>query len=441
MILMSNRKLKRIFIIFIYFLISITFYNIIFEYLTNYNYLLKKIKSKNLKSIQLLTGRFHFVNWKLEHDLGEVPFEKCAEKRCFAFRSILQSPSAKADGIMVHGPNLWYMPSRTRYKRDPKQLWLYYTLESQGRTHCSSHYESTELDDWFNITATFKSDSDLVADYKEFRNLNDIESNDKYIGQFKLLNDPIGSINDLSHKNEQVTVGWYVSHCGTQSRREEYVKEMQKHIKVDIYGNCGTKIDPCNNLKDSKLKEECFYQVINSYKFYLSFENALCQDYVSEKYWQFYDSNKLFKINTLPIVRGAQSAYYRDRSPPHSFIDAQQFKSAKDLSLYLNYLNRNKTAYMEYFKWKIDYYNQLMSRLNNNNITIVQDDWNMSTEYHLREPFCKLCALLHDETYLNSKKNKIWKLSEWFAKKTNCWDQEEPNYIFDKFIKFVGFCI
>jgi hypothetical protein len=60
--------------------------------------------------------------------------------------------------------------------------------------------------------------------------------------------------------------------------------------------------------------------------------------------------------------------------------------------------------------------------------------------YHLREPFCKLCSLLHNETYLNSNTNRVWKLSEWFSKKSDCWDQPESNP-FDKLLKFIGFCI
>ena len=91
------------------------------------------------------------------------------------------------------------MPDRKTYKRNRKQLWLYYNLESQGRTHCSSFYDMTELDDWFNITATFKTDSDLVADYKEFRNFRDIFTNKKYTDAFneiyvKSKGDPVRTI-------------------------------------------------------------------------------------------------------------------------------------------------------------------------------------------------------------------------------------------------------
>ncbi len=35
-------------------------------------------------------------------------------------------------------------------------------------------------------------------------------------------------------------VAWVVSHCSTFSKREEYVYELQKHIDVDVFGNCGS---------------------------------------------------------------------------------------------------------------------------------------------------------------------------------------------------------
>ena len=50
--------------------------------------LIDDLKAKNLKSVQLITGRFDWANWGLK-ELGQTPFEECPENRCFAFRSFL----------------------------------------------------------------------------------------------------------------------------------------------------------------------------------------------------------------------------------------------------------------------------------------------------------------------------------------------------------------
>ena len=55
------------------------------------------------------------------------------------------------------------------------------------------------------------------------------------------------------------------------------VKELQKPINVDVYGDCGTMT--CSR----KIEGDCREMAAKNYKFYLSLENSLCQDYVTEK--------------------------------------------------------------------------------------------------------------------------------------------------------------
>ena len=35
-----------------------------------------------------------------------------------------------------------------------------------------------------------------------------------------------------------------------------------------------------------KKEDECWRKIARKYKFYLSFENSNCVDYISEKFWQ-----------------------------------------------------------------------------------------------------------------------------------------------------------
>ena len=281
---MSNRKIFRIYVYLILFSVTTLFLRYSYDQYLNFNNIIHELRKKNLKSVHLLTGRFDFWNWQIK-TLGEDPFKNCPETRCYAFESIpfIHIPYEQADGVMVHGPNLWYMPNRKSFKRNPKQLWLLYTMESQGLTWCSSHFKLTDLDDWFNITATFKQDSSLPLDYKQFRTWNDVLYDLDYAREFSKTilskyDDPTTAITDLSVKKKRPFIIWYVSHCETYSRREEYVKELLKYIDVDIYGDCvnyfpKSKRDPCNGIKDIP----CTTRLMNQYKFYLAFENCLCK--------------------------------------------------------------------------------------------------------------------------------------------------------------------
>ena len=93
-------------------------------------------------------------------------------------------------------------------------------------------------------------------------------------------------------------------------------------------------------------EDECWSNVINKrYKFYLSFENSICTDYVTEKFW-----NPMNMSSIVPVVLGG--ANYTAIAPTHSYIDAQTFGTPQKLAEYLHYLNGNSTEYMRYLLWK-----------------------------------------------------------------------------------------
>ena len=133
-------------------------------------------------------------------------------------------------------------------------------------------------------------------------------------------------------------VAWFVSNCRTSSRRETYARVLGEHIDVHKHG-CGGKYN-CPKSKASA----CDRRLNDDYKFYLSFENSLCRDYVTEKLW------RILQINVVPIVLG--SANYSEILPPHSYIDVLDFASPRHLADYLKVLNANDTLYNEYFRWR-----------------------------------------------------------------------------------------
>ncbi len=112
-----------------------------------------------------------------------------------------------------------------------------------------------------------------------------------------------------------------ISHCTTDGRREKYISQLRKHIKVDVFGWCN-KGEPqlqCDTDELLSSTPECYNMLESNYKFYLSFENSICPDYVTEKF---------FKIMSLrdigPIVYGG--ANYAELALEHSYIDALSFE-------------------------------------------------------------------------------------------------------------------
>ncbi len=163
-------------------------------------------------------------------------------------------------------------------------------------------------------------------------------------------------------KTNSKLVAWMVSNCHSNSDRESYAAELAKHVSVDVYGKCGTEQCALQN------NTECMIMLEENYKFYLGFENSVCNDYVTEKFW------KVLRFSLIPVVLGG--ANYSRIAPAKSYIDVRDFESVEKLADYLKYLDANVTAYAEYFEWKRFF------RL---------------TDYS-KKAFCQLCQALHQDS-------------------------------------------
>lgn len=125
----------------------------------------------------------------------------------------------------------------------------------------------------------------------------------------------------------------------TYCSRTDSTLVFRRYFPVDIYGRCGRKKCKRRNCRE-QLREE-------KYKFYLSFENSNCQDYITEKF--FWNA---FGYSMLPIVMGARRRDYAKVAPPHSYIHVDDFAGPRELAQYLHRLSNNDTEYDAYFQWK-----------------------------------------------------------------------------------------
>ncbi|XP_059162579.1 glycoprotein 3-alpha-L-fucosyltransferase A-like [Physella acuta] len=189
-------------------------------------------------------------------------------------------------------------------------------------------------------------------------------------------------------RNKTRSVMWLSGHCLVESKRYEYIKEMKKYIDVDVRGACGKYCDE---------EPPCMESLTPTYKFYLSFENSLCQDYVTEKFF------KLFRKGThvVPVVRGKVD--YEKYFPENTFINAANFRTAKDLALFLLKLGSDIESYSKYLE-HIDLYRE--------------------TDDYFKSAGCTLCKAL------NTKKiePKVYNVREWFVGGSQC--DQDPKDIY-----------
>ncbi|KAK8732032.1 hypothetical protein OTU49_007147 [Cherax quadricarinatus] len=292
---------------------------------------------------------------------GREPFLRagCRVNTCMTTSNRSRFPIKEIDALM------WHFRSNDRSlpnTRSPHTRYVFWMMESASYLYGNLQiYKNV-----FNWTFTYRLDSDFPNPYGQvFRRQKPL---------------PVQQRNYAANKTK--LVAWFVSNCMTQSGRETLAKNLRKFIEVDQYGACG--LLRC----DRQHEEVCLEMLNKKYKFYLAFENSLCRDYVTEKFF-----NKL-SLDVVPVVYGG--ANYSQHAPPHSYIDALSFPTAKALADYLIYLNKNDTAYNEYFRWKR--FHQLIH------------GWAT-----VSRPFCDLCERLHTDT-----STSVYDLQRWFADESRC---------------------
>ena len=207
-----------------------------------------------------------------------------------------------------------------------------------------------------NRTLTLREDSDIVARHglvqRRLSPMSDEQMKNVYS---QVPRRPASHFLKEYHPTKKQSalpapVVWFVSHCNDFNGRFKYVNWLRKFIKVDIYGECGTK--SCGFSRNmghsySLHRDPCFDIVNRNYRFYISFENAICKDYVTEKIF-----NSL-QLNTIPLILGG--ANYTKILPPNSFINVGDFDNPENLAEFLYDLLRNETRYLSYFEWRPHY--------------------------------------------------------------------------------------
>lgn len=154
---------------------------------------------------------------------------------------------------------------------------------------------------------------------------------------------------------------------------------MKKTVPVDIFGSCGDK--QCL----PKMSPQCLSQLAKEYRFILAFENSICRDYVTEKYFS------ALEYDIIPIVLGG--ANYAKIAPPNSYIDSLSFTSPRKLGYFLLYLAKHPEKYNTFFNWR-KYYG-----------------------FEYEHYACQICRKLHDTRL----EKRVWSdIYSWWFQEANC---------------------
>lgn len=249
---------------------------------------------KGLKFILLWTPKDFAPFYNFGEGQRAFINNNCSIINCYVTddKYFFEGDVTKFDAIAFNGRNFktlskYHIPK----KRSPHQKYIYFNTES------SDYYPvcSDMFDGFFNWTATYKLNSDILFTYVQIRN-----RSGEIVGPKRNME----WVKNLSFKsdfsivqNKSKAAAWLVSNCNSRSKRGDVVTHIQKYLQnygltIDIYGYCGS----YKCLDDDK--ESCATMLGRKYYFYLSLENSFAEDYVTEKLLT------ALKHNMIPIVYG-----------------------------------------------------------------------------------------------------------------------------------------
>lgn len=266
-------------------------------------------------------------------------------------RSKIEDDATRAVVIHFNEINPSTMP--TPAQRKPGQMHIFWTMESppslkvlRGRT---LEYEDRY---GFNATMSHRRDSDFLTPYGHPW---------QSVQYFRTARHP--DLNEIMKSKSKLALA-LISNCGGSARLKLVKDIINTGFKLEAYGACFPGRGGFPRGGD-------FEQRVRSYKFFFAFENSLhCRDYITEKFFR----NGL-RGDAVPVVWGAAKADYVAIAPPHSFVHVEDFPTVQALVDYLNYLDKNDTAYREYFRWH---------------------EMGDASEAKLRtDGFCEICRALH----------------------------------------------
>jgi len=293
---------------------------------------------------------------------GDDGLQTCGEYQCYFTndRSYRHHPMLKT--MFFYGTD--FKPYDVPLPRKSGEDWALFHEESPKNNPIFSHKDMMSN---FNHTSTFRKHSDFPL-------------TTQYLESLEMITNPNFLI-PLNVKNRMIDEGlapvaYVQSGCDTPSMRDEWVAEFMKHVKVDAYGDCLNNKPLTDDIRGSEQMEHKEYvNLLAKYKFIISIENAICDDYVTEKLW------RTLKVGAVPIYLGAKNIeqYLPNKK---SAVLVKDFNSVEDVANHIKMLHRDESQYKSYLSHKLAHNRNTETLVTNQLLRdmVHQRQWGVTSE-------------------------------------------------------------
>ncbi|XP_023060713.1 alpha-(1,3)-fucosyltransferase 11 isoform X1 [Piliocolobus tephrosceles] len=267
------------------------------------------------------------------HFPGDSERIECTRGACLASRNRRALRDSRTRALLFYGTD--FRASAAPLPRLAHQSWALLHEESPLNNFLLSHGPGIRL---FNLTSTFSRHSDYPLSLQ-------------WLPGTAYLRRPVPPLRERAEwrRRGYAPLLYLQSHCDVPADRDRYVRELMRHIPVDSYGKCLQNRElPTARLQDTATattEDPELLAFLSRYKFHLALENAICNDYMTEKLW------RPMHLGAVPVYRGSPSV--RDWMPNnHSVILIDDFESPQKLAEFIDFLDKNDEEYMKYLAYK-----------------------------------------------------------------------------------------
>lgn len=236
---------------------------------------------------------------------------------------------------------------RFGYGRCAENLWppkidesqIYASASGEARSGSGYRYYNSEARLQEDVFVGFDERDDVAYSFSEFSSLKSLTHRTRVSHVAEQWLWPV----NLHWKSQQALV--VISNCNSITNRNHIISTLRLHgVSINGAGLC----ESTNYVITPDPSDVSVYQseilAASAHRFLFALENTIESSYITEKLHHAYLSG------AIPIVwnRGVVEKYV----PENSFLSVDDYDDVPRLAQHINYLTRNDTAYMEYFRWK-----------------------------------------------------------------------------------------